>query len=85
MPRGKKTKERKILATVLETCYESLCIAVFKNTISDRAGIWTMSIIKNILLTRIEETQFIFKYDLCVYVRMFISHQLQAQTGQFKT
>lgn len=48
MPRGKKTKERKILATVLETWYESLCIAVFKNTISDRAGIWTMSIIKNI-------------------------------------
>ena len=34
MPRGKKTKERKILATVLETWYQSLCIAMFKNTIS---------------------------------------------------
>lgn len=66
MPRGEKTKERKILATVLETWYESLCIAMFKNTVSDRAGIWTMSIIKNILSTRIEETQFIFKYDLRV-------------------
>ena len=75
MPRGKKTKERKILATVLETWYQSLCIAMFKNTISDIAE---MNVIKNILLTRIEETQFIFKYNLCVYVCMFISHQLQA-------
>ena len=58
MPIGKKTKERKILATVLETWYQSLCIAMFKNTISDRAGIWTMNIVKNILLTRIEEIYF---------------------------
>ena len=70
----KKNKKNKVCGWV-----ESIKkIKINKNTISDRAGIWTMNIIKNILLTKIKETHFIFKYDLCVYVCMFISHQFQA-------